>query len=304
MEASLFDSSTLVSVVIPTYNVGKFIRPAVESVLAQSHSRLEVIVVNDGSTDATMSHLYEIDDQRLHKIDRKNGGLSSARNFGARASSGDVIAFLDADDYWRCDKVALSLPLLSRHVAVGSKMRYVSDSGRALPSAAGEDPSQKQSQIREGRLMPFPISGILFRRDTVDAAGDFDEGLIQSEDIDFLARVAQLGTIGWSPDSLGFYRLRAGALSSTKYAEQRAYWRFVQSRIEARSHGEDVTVEEFMSTYSPSPLELSRDRAGSFYRRGGLRLSERDIRGALDLFRAFLASPSYTSSRMLRHLRS
>lgn len=92
------NSSTLVSVIIPVYNVEKYVRDCLESVINQTYRNLEIIIVNDGSTDRSPQICHEFKDPRIIFIDKENGGLSDARNKGVEASSGEYITFVDSDD--------------------------------------------------------------------------------------------------------------------------------------------------------------------------------------------------------------
>src|SRR5262245_25838031 len=105
------NGSPLVSVIIPSYNSARFVSQAVRSVLEQTYSPLEIIVVNDGSTDDTVSVLdaYKGDIQIVHQA---NGGVSKARNRGIREAKGKFIAFLDADDQWLPSKIQKQIDCL------------------------------------------------------------------------------------------------------------------------------------------------------------------------------------------------
>jgi len=102
----------MVSVIIPTYNCGAFVREAVESVLGQSHRDLEVVVVDDGSTDDTPVVLARIEDPRVTVIRSPHRGLSAARNEGLDRARGEYIAFLDADDRWLPSKLDRQVALM------------------------------------------------------------------------------------------------------------------------------------------------------------------------------------------------
>jgi glycosyltransferase involved in cell wall biosynthesis len=108
-----------VSVILPTYNYGGYLTDAVNSVLSQSYADLELIVVDDGSTDNTPEVLERIDDPRLTKIRINNSGVSVARNTGLDAASGKYIAFIDADDRWLPAKLERQVALLEAEPSVG-----------------------------------------------------------------------------------------------------------------------------------------------------------------------------------------
>jgi len=105
-----------VSVIIPSYNAEAFLSDAVKSVLHQTWRELELIIVNDGSTDSTrsMAEQFSGDDRRVKIVDKRNGGPSSARNAGIAAASGDAICFLDADDVFLPDKLQKQVSFLEQ----------------------------------------------------------------------------------------------------------------------------------------------------------------------------------------------
>ena len=112
-------SAITVSVVIPTHNFGRYIEEAVGSVLSQDVTGLEVIVIDDGSTDDTMERLARIVDSRLQTVRRPHTGVGAARNHGLSLARGRYIAFLDADDRWRPGKLRRQLAILESEAEVG-----------------------------------------------------------------------------------------------------------------------------------------------------------------------------------------
>jgi Glycosyl transferase family 2 len=108
-----------VSVIIPTYNYGKFIAEAIASVQAQTYPVAEIIVIDDGSTDDTPDVLARIDDPRLRVLRTPNRGVSSARNTGLAQATGEFIAFLDADDRWRPTKTERQMSIMDADATVG-----------------------------------------------------------------------------------------------------------------------------------------------------------------------------------------
>src|SRR5919108_386145 len=110
--------SMTVSVVIPTYNRAHTVLDAVWSVLTQRFRDLELVVVDDGSTDDTAARLAAVDDPRLQVIMGRHAGVSAARNLGVAKASGELVAFLDSDDLWHPEKLACEVAFLTRHPEV------------------------------------------------------------------------------------------------------------------------------------------------------------------------------------------
>lgn len=175
-----------VSVVIPAYNAERFIGEAIRSVQAQAHAPIEVIVVDDGSADGTLDIAMRMG---IVAISLPHSGVSHARNHGSNLSRGDWIAFLDADDIWEPEKLALQL-------AVGA--------GANAPDIV----MAQQSYLFEGPIPTwfrgptdgsaeagFQPSNWLLRRSAWESVGPFDESLTHSEDTDWLARASDLGLV-------------------------------------------------------------------------------------------------------------
>ncbi|MBK7724458.1 MAG: glycosyltransferase family 2 protein [Dehalococcoidia bacterium] len=174
-----------VSVVIPAYNAARFLAEAIESVLAQTVAPAEVIVVDDGSTDQTGRIAMGFSEVRL--ISLAHSGVSVARNHGVGAATGSFIAFLDADDTWRPDKLDRQLSLARSSPEVGVVMARQAYRFEGLVPAWFRGPTDGSS---EPGYMP---SNWLVRRRSWEVVGGFDERMSHSEDTDWLARAVDLG---------------------------------------------------------------------------------------------------------------
>lgn len=106
----------LISVVIPIYNVEIYLKQCIESVIRQSYNELEIILIDDGSTDNCLAicNRYALEDNRIKVIHKQNGGLSDARNIGISVSTGEYITFIDSDDYIECDMIKYLFDLLQK----------------------------------------------------------------------------------------------------------------------------------------------------------------------------------------------
>ncbi len=186
-----------VSVILPTYNKASLVAQAVESVLAQTYRDFEIVVVDDGSTDATREALSRYGD-RIVYIFQENAGPGAARNTAIRASKGDLLAFLDHDDMMSPIKLACQVAYFDEHPEVGAVYtgwQYVNDQGTEVlsevrPAHEGEI---LKDLLREGTL--FPSVAAMVRRSVAERVGLFDETrtLQSCEDIDFWIRVAADG---------------------------------------------------------------------------------------------------------------
>lgn len=184
--------SPRVSVVIPAYNCAAYLPEAIQSVFAQTYPDWEIVVVDDGSTDATEAVVAPFLD-RIRYIRQANKGLPGARNTGIRATTGELVALLDADDAWSPDKLALQVPLFN-DPAVGIvysdfSVRY--SDGRVLASYLADRPLASEGFVVDQYLRSrflFP-SAMVLRRMAMEQCGLFDEEMFASEDIELFARI-------------------------------------------------------------------------------------------------------------------
>ncbi len=199
----------LVSVIVPCYQAEGVILGAVRSILAQTHRRLEVFVVDDGSTDASRARLATIDDPRLTVLEQPNRGAASARNLALRRCTGEYVAFLDSDDRWFPDKIAIELAVVRAQPdpvgIVYSWFYAVDDRGRLLNGSAPVDLTGNVFEDVISRE-PFLIPSVsLFHRDIFDRVGVFDVAHYH-EDYEFALRAARIFPVYPTRQRLVVYR--------------------------------------------------------------------------------------------------
>lgn len=178
-----------VSVIIPTYNRANFVTAAIDSVLAQSYTDYEIIVIDDGSTDNTKEVLQPYRD-KIHYIYQPNKGVSAARNTGIKEAQGDWIAFLDSDDRWHCEKLSIQMEFVKENnlkvCFTGNVTEFVTGQLSAVESVDREK-IQKRIYADPFRLLflkgsiPKLSSMVVYRQGLIEA-GCFDENLKVSED--------------------------------------------------------------------------------------------------------------------------
>jgi glycosyltransferase involved in cell wall biosynthesis len=192
-----------VSVIIPCFNAHHFLKEAIESIQQQTYKDMEVLVVNDGSTDTdTLAALGQLPNEIiiLHK---QNGGLASARNFGIAHSQGNVIVTLDSDDKFHKTFVAKAVRVFKNDPAIGVVSSYVQEFGSSHNTwRAGA--TDDFSFFTENRI----VACCAFRKECWTMAGGYDEVMRSgAEDWEFWIRVTQLGwKVHVIPEKLFFYR--------------------------------------------------------------------------------------------------
>lgn len=181
------NKNALISVVIPVYNGERYIGEAIESVLAQNHDNIEIIVVNDGSTDATEDVVHSY--QEVKVISQPRKGVSTARNRGIEISSGEFIAFLDADDLWTKDKLRIQNSLFMSHPRTDMVFGHVEQ----FFSPELADSLQGKINMISGAMPGFIPGAMLIKRKSFLKAGLFNEGFRLGEFIDWYMRAVDMG---------------------------------------------------------------------------------------------------------------
>ena len=207
-----------VSVVIPTYNRADLLPRAIDSVLDQTHDDLELVVVDDGSTDNTEAVVESYDDPRVRYVAHEtNRGANVARNTGIEAADGEYVAFLDSDDEWRPRKLELQLDRVTDGTWVGAYCdaetrtagltAELRSSAASLLARADDEPERKGGaelvgEILADNVQPGAGSTLLVRTDVARAVGGFDEELDRFQDPEFVIRVLGEGPLTYVDETL------------------------------------------------------------------------------------------------------
>lgn len=213
------DGSKKVSVIIPNYNYAKYVRKAIESVLLQTYSNLEVIVVNNGSTDDSLRVLKEFGG-KIELIDQSNLGQSGARNSGLRRSTGDLIAFLDADDFWEPTKLEKQIALINEDVQLvycgisTFNETIMVNTEIALPIYKGNCSSF---------FLDYPAASVVlsgestavFTKLLLEKVGAFDPELNSSAGWDFFRRASAHTNFDFVPAALTYRRAHSENMSNS-----------------------------------------------------------------------------------------
>jgi len=213
-----------VSVVIPSYNHARYLSEAVDSVLGQSESDLELIVVDDGSTDESLEILYSIEDSRMRVVEQSNQGAHAALNTGLERSSGEFLAILNSDDIYHHQRLEKLVRLLEKDADVslaGSYIQVIDAEGRPLglkqghkslepwPLEAPERSFRGGDDLRAALLTEnywATTSNCVFARKWYESVGGF-RALRYAHDWDFFLRMAEKGRLALHPEALLQYRV-------------------------------------------------------------------------------------------------
>lgn len=205
----------LVSVVMPTHNMARFLGEALQSILCQTYPQLEVHVIDDGSTDNPREAIASLlEDRRVHFHTIPQSGQGKAKNVGIRASRGEFIAFLDADDLWVPDKLERQLPLFTRPEigVVYSDFERVDVNGRPIETFRGP---VHVGRITNQLLIENFVTGMasVVRRECFDAVGLFDEVIPMGIDYDLWLRISTKFEFEYLDYVTYLYRFWGGQMS-------------------------------------------------------------------------------------------
>jgi glycosyltransferase involved in cell wall biosynthesis len=244
----------VITVVIAAYNSEKTIRETVESVLSQTFSDFELIVIDDGSTDSTLEVLSQMEDPRLRVFSYPNAGVAASRNRGIALASGEYVAFLDHDDLWTPDKLEAQLRALQEDPRIGvsySLVHCIDEAGRFLhPCSRITASGDVYARLLVTDFLDT-VSNPLIRKEALDRIGGFDESLASADDWDILLRLAACYPFACVSAVQVLYRECPDSLS------------FDVSRMEAAAVG----VCENAFAVAPIHLQyLKRDSMGNIYK--------------------------------------
>ena len=231
----------LVSVVIPVFNGERFLREAVQSVLAQKYSPVEIIIVDDGSTDGTATVARSLP-ETVRYLYQTNQGPAAARNRGIEHAQGSLIAFADADDLWPEDKLELQLPYLISDPAIEIVM------GRIQQVLLGQTEAEEVGEP----AFSVNLGSAVIRKSVFERVGLFDETMRYSEDVDWFMRAREAGAAIVTIDEVTlFYRQHEQNMTRGKSTSELNVLKVLKRSLDRRRE----------STGSASALPTFRSKA-------------------------------------------
>lgn len=208
-----------VSIIIPTYNCARYIGRALDSVCAQTYKDYEILVVDDGSTDDTKDVVMQYG-RKVAYLYQQNRGVSAARNHAISQASGELLAYLDADDMWYAEKLEKQVAFLDTHHECGmihSEISVIDEQDAIIHVSFNQETKRPvpqghcvQDMLKRSHIQTLTV---VERRDCFDCVGSFDERLPVAQDYLHWIRIAMGGwAIGYLGEPLAMYRWRKGSL--------------------------------------------------------------------------------------------
>lgn len=224
-----------VSVILPVYNAGTYLKESLESVFTQTLQPVEIIAINDGSTDNSLEILNEFP-TKLRIISRENRGVSPTLNEAIALATGNFVTFLDADDIWVANKLERQLDFLNSHpeksACFGMVKQFISPELSDEVKSTISCPEEIQRGILKITLM--------IRREALDKVGLFDEQMHRGDFIDWFARAEELGiTYEVLPELLAYRRLHRSGLSS-QHQHEKDLIRIAKAALDRRRNAAKV----------------------------------------------------------------
>jgi glycosyltransferase involved in cell wall biosynthesis len=225
-------SFSLISCIVPVFNGERYLKEALDSILAQSYRRLEIIVADDGSTDKTAAVVATFGEQ-VRYFRQSNHGPAAARNCGIRLAAGEFVAFLDADDLWHPQKLQRQLERFQRRPELDYCVTHVENFW--VPEL--QDEAARYRDHRISKPLPGYVTGTLMaRRAVFQRIGTFNAALGHGDSADWFLRAEQSGASSeLLPDVLMYRRLHNSNRSRVRAAMSREeFLRIVKSRLDRK----------------------------------------------------------------------
>jgi glycosyltransferase involved in cell wall biosynthesis len=297
---------------MPAYNSSKYICQAIESILNQTVSDFELIIIDDGSTDDTLDIIrkYADQDSRIVLIQNAHGGAAAARNSGLKAAQYPWIALLDSDDIALPNRFERQLEAIKSNPEVviwGSFVSHINSKGEILSihKVGPITETDFQRMIECGQVPQVINPTVIMKKEIVEKAGGYNTAFPPAEDTELFDRMAEYGPILAIPEVLTYYRIHGASLSMEKFFVQRKLSRYVRLRRRNRRDGiETPTLEEYLRIEAQKPLidrlkQMRSDYYVYYYRTAGYKYAQNQYLRAVFYFAlSALLNPKYALKRV------
>jgi len=306
----------LVSVIIPVYNGETYIEQALNSVVSQTYTQTEIIVIDDGSTDNTVRLVKKFMalNSNINLLSQQRKGSAAARNLGFKYAKGTYYALIDADDTMFEERIEKQVNFLDNNpqIAVVSCLAYYVNEKHEIIGKNYSDlftVEQCKNYLEQGKIIFCLQSGVMMRPEALWASGGYRDDLIYAQDIDLWNRMAEAGyyTVVM-PQVLVYYRIHRYA-SMTKLKKRIDYADWVTFNIQQRRKGrQELSFHEFKSYLNKRPLlykigRLRKHNGKHLYRTAGLMYGNKmKFNFIIYLILSFLLRPFYVTDKLRKQV--
>ncbi len=245
-------SEQLVSILLPVYNAGEYLKQAIESILNQSYQNFEFIIINDGSTDNSEKVVKSFTDKRIQYVSQTNIGLAATLNKGLGMSKGIYIARQDQDDISHPDRLKKQVEFLENHkevILLGTRAKVVSDNGDVL---SYHDHATDSAVLKLDLLFDncFVHSSVMFRKEVIESIGKYSTDKAIYEDYELWSRFSEKGNVANLREVMVDYRHHDRGLSKVSdYFNVDAVLNQSQSNIEKFMGRKDIKFDDLTAVY-------------------------------------------------------
>lgn len=303
--------SSGISVLMTAYNAGKYLKPAVDSILTQSFSDFEFVIVNDGSTDGSSAYLNSIRDPRVKVFNEPNRGTAGATNFGLPFCSRKYVLRMDADDISFPERLGRQYEFMEQHpevALVGTQVQMIGETRTGLGIAMPLDHDSIMNalmQLNHGMCH----GSCMFRNALIRKIDGYWDLHHTYDDWDMFLRISEHGKLANLPDVLYQYRLLPTSLVGSRSLEMRAYYQYAVNRAIRRRDGKPhQSIEEFFLEHRKRPWLRRKLETIGVYALDQYRVANGEIcdgeklRGYSRLAWSAVCSPNRTINRLSRIL--
>lgn len=274
---------------MPAYNAQEYVAAAIESILSQTLTAFELIIIDDGSTDAThqIAQMYADRDSRVRVLNGNHSGVSAALNLGLHESRYPWVAIMHADDIALPERLATQLEMATSDPEVviwGTDGYHINAKGEVISRfrVGPIDKEDFEKRRARGDLVQAIHPTVMLNREVALRVGGYDTRFKVCEDIELFDRMMTQGPLVTIPKKLLHYRVHGNSLAMTKYMSQGVIARFVIARQRERLHGRELDYSQYLEAYYRRPkiarwLDHLSDLRGMYYRRAGMAYSNKQF---------------------------
>lgn len=250
-----------VSVIVPMKNAETFIIAALNSVLSEKEVPIEVVVINDKSTDRSLEKVLGVSDERIRIIEGPGVGISACINAGLDAAKGDVVMRCDADDFFPAGRINIQLAWLDanpEYGAVCGGFSTMDKAGRLVANLATGDMVEEITDELNLGITRTTLCSFAIRKNLVESLGGFRPYFVTAEDIDFQLRLGEVARVMYLPQSFYLYRLHDASITHTLGNHKQVFFEIIARKFQSQRKA--IGQDELQRGCPPMVPDMTSDK--------------------------------------------